>query len=87
MPGLGLRLGLHDGQAGVIVRELVEMRPRDLRGRPRVVVSNVGLKILSSVLELDVHPYPNCSTSNSDVTQFDADPLAGHTGLLSRKVP
>src|ERR1700692_3138993 len=55
---VGLGLGLHHRQAGVIVRELVEVRARDLRGPRDVVVGDVRLDILRAVLELDVHPHP-----------------------------
>src|ERR1019366_2919609 len=55
---VGLRLCLHDGQARVVVRELVQMRSSDLRGHGHVVVGDVGLDIMGAMLELDVHPHP-----------------------------
>ena len=61
---VGLGVGLHHGQARVVVREFVQVRPRDLGSQDHVVVSDVRLWIPGAVLELDIR---NCSTSNGDV--------------------
>ena len=47
-------LGLHGSKAGVVVGELVEVRPRDLPGRDLVVVGDVRCGVADAVLELDL---------------------------------
>ena len=54
----------HLRKAGVVVRELIQVGPRDLRRHDDVIASDIRLRIARAVLELHVHPHRNCSTSN-----------------------
>src|SRR5213080_3595425 len=49
------RLFLHPLEPRVVVGELVQVSKRDLRGDRRVVVGDVGSRVVGPVLELDVH--------------------------------
>src|SRR5205814_9310959 len=44
--------------AFVVVRELLHVSECDLARQDRIVVCDIGLRIMRSVLKLDVHPAP-----------------------------
>src|ERR1035441_1817583 len=79
---VGLGVGLHCRQAGVVIRELVKVRPRDLGGHRDVVVGDVRLGILRAVLELDVHPHVQLLDVEPPSGPVDADPFARRARLL-----
>src|SRR5690242_14585717 len=80
-----LRLGLHLGEAGVVVRELVEVGPRDLRRHDDVIAGHVRFRIARAVLELDVHPHPELLEPGPRSVPVDADPLTRGTRLVEGK--
>ena len=82
---LRLRLGFHLRKASVIVRELVEVRPGDLRRHGDVVIGHIGLRIARAVLELDVHPFPELLQIERRRVPVNADPLARGAGLIEGK--
>src|SRR6187200_1529404 len=55
---VSLRLLLHRLEARVVVGKLVQMGQGDLAGRRGVVAGDVGLRVMSAVLELDVEAGP-----------------------------
>jgi hypothetical protein len=71
---LGLRLVLHSFAAVVVVRELLHMRERDLASDDRIVASDVRLRIVAGVLELDVHPL--AELLEVEAVPVDADRVA-----------
>jgi hypothetical protein len=64
-----------------VVRELLHVRERDLAGEDRVVVGHVRLRIVGSVLELDVHAGPELL--EVEATPIDADRVADSLGFFS----
>ena len=80
-----LRLGFHLRKTGVVVRELVEMRPRDLRRHGDIVTGHIRLRIPRAMLELDVHPLPELLQIERRSAPVDADPLARSAGLIEGK--
>ena len=54
MRGSGAGGRLHLAEPRVVVRELAEVRERNLAGQDRVVAGHVGLGIAAAVLQLDV---------------------------------
>jgi hypothetical protein len=62
------------------------MRAGDLRGDLDVVVGHVGLGIVRTVLEFDVHPHPELVDVEPRGAPVDPDPLAGCTGFLCGEV-
>ena len=66
---VGVGVGLHHGQASVVVRELVQVGSCDLGGRCHVVVGDVRLRIARAVSSSTSIPARNSSTSNRDVAQ------------------
>ena len=83
---VGLRLRLHNGKAGVVVRMLVQVCSGDLRGHGHVVIGDVGLEIMGAVLELDVHPHSELLEIKPGYRPVNSDPLASSTRLTSREV-
>src|SRR5215467_6823298 len=72
---LRLCLGLHLGKAGVVVRELVQVGPRDLRRHDDVVVGDIRLRIARAMLELHVHSHPELLEIKRRGAPVDADPF------------
>src|SRR5271169_763717 len=82
---LRLRFCFHLRKAGVIVRELVEVRPGDLRRHGDIVTGHIRLRITRAVLELDVHPLPELLEIERRSVPVNADPLARGAGLTEGK--
>src|ERR1035441_4496290 len=80
-----LRLGFHLRKARVVVRELVEVRPRDLRRHGDIVIGHIRLRITRAVLELDVHPLPELLEIERRSVPVDADPFARGAGIIEGK--
>jgi hypothetical protein len=51
-------LGFRLRKPRVIVRELIEVGPRDLRRHDDVIAGHIRLQSARAVLKLDVHPHP-----------------------------
>jgi hypothetical protein len=79
---LRLRLGLHLGEAGVVIRELVQVGPRNLRRHDDVIASDIRLRITRAMLEFHVHPHPELLEIKRRGAPFDADPLTRGAGLI-----
>ena len=77
-----LRLRFHLREAGVVVGELIEVGPRDLRRHDDVIVGDIGRRVARAVLKLDVHPHPELLEAERGSIPVDADPQAGGAGLL-----
>ena len=75
---LTLGLAFHPLEPLVVVRELLHVRERDLAGDNRVILSNVGLPVVSSVLELDVHAGPELF--KVEARRVHADRIADRRG-------
>src|SRR3954451_5684879 len=73
---------LHPLQSCVVVGELVEVCERDLGCDVRVVVADVGVRIVPAVLELDVHPDTELVDIEGRARPVDPDLLAEATRLL-----
>jgi hypothetical protein len=60
------------------------VRERDLAGEDRIVVGHIGLRVVATVLELDVH----AGAEELDVEQLpvDADLVADAPGFLERRL-
>src|SRR5262249_61898131 len=82
---VAVRSLLHALEAGVVVGELVQVRPRDPAGDVRIVVRHVRPRIVAAVLELDVHPGPELVDVERRRLPVDSDLLADPTRLLGRK--
>ena len=81
-----LRLGFHLRQPGVVVGELIEVGPRDLRRHDDVVAGDIGLRIAGAVLKLDVHPHPELLEAERGTIPVDTDPLTRSAGLVEGEV-
>src|SRR5262249_45620960 len=79
---LALGLLLHPLEPVVVVRELVQMRERDLAGDERVVVRDVGEQVVEAVLELDVHAAPELIDVERRRRPVDPDLLPDGPGLV-----
>src|SRR5512133_502430 len=80
-----LGLSLHALEAFVVVRELLHVRERDLAGDDRVVAGHVGLRIVTAVLELDIHPHPELL--EVEAAPVDSDRVAHAPCLLGCRPP
>src|SRR5262249_35181476 len=76
---------LHPLEPFVIVRELLHVRKRDLAGEDRVVMRDVGLRVVGAVLEFDVHA--GAELVDVEAIPVDADRVADARCLLCRRSP
>src|SRR3954463_13088189 len=83
LPGF---LAFHHREAVVVVRQLLEVSPRDLRGGGRVVVGDVRLRVPPPVLELDLHAAPELLNAERRGVPVDADRRSRLTRLLLAEV-
>ncbi len=65
----GLGLCLHHGESGVVVRQLLEVRPGDLAGEHLVVTRDVRLRIVVPCSSSTSSPILYCSGVNAAVSQ------------------
>src|SRR6266704_1255207 len=77
---------LHRPQPGVVVGDLLQVRPGDLAGHQLVVVGHVRLGIVGTVLQLDDEADQELAGVKRRVRPIDADPLADRAGVLDREV-
>src|SRR5947207_11864074 len=80
---LALRVFLHLFEARVVVRELVQVRERDLAGGDGVIVGHVRLRVVEAVLQLDVHPGAELFDVERGTAPLDPDLLADPLCLVS----
>ena len=78
-----LRLLLHPLKPGVVVRELVQVRERDLPRCDGIVVGDVRRGVVEAMLELDVEPATELLDIERRRRPVDADLLADPSGLIN----
>src|SRR5919201_1166361 len=79
---LALGFGFHPLEPLVVVGEFLHVRQRDLAGEDRIVVGDVGLRVVAAVLELDVHT--GAELLEIEAAPVDADRVADAPRLLER---
>ncbi len=80
-----LRLGLHLGKAGEVVREPGEMGPRDLRRHDEVIVGDIGLRIARATLELP-RPSPSGTARDQNGAEPQSTPIRSPAAGASSRV-
>src|SRR5919204_55569 len=75
---LALGFGFHPLEPLVVVGEFLHVRQRDLAGEDRIVVGDVGLRVVAAVLELDVH-------TGAELLEIEAAPVDADRVAVTRK--
>src|SRR5512140_1835407 len=66
-------LALEDREPRVVVRELGQVRERDLPGHDRIVAADVGAGLSGPVLELDVEAHPELLEIAAELPEVDPE--------------
>ena len=77
-----MRLLLHALEPRVVIRELVQVRERDLARRVGIIAGDIREAVVQAVLELHVHPGPELLDIEGRVLPVDADVAPDPSGLL-----
>ena len=77
--------GLHRVEPRVVVRELVEVGPCDLPGYGRIISSDVGAIIFSSVFHLDFQATPEPLKIESVIPEVESDVVGNGQSLDGRE--
>src|SRR6266516_2311048 len=79
---LALGLFLHPLEPGVVVGEFVQVGERDLARHDRIVISHVRSRIMETMLQFDIHAFPELLEIEGRRVPIDPDLGAHSPGLV-----